>query len=75
MCKTLCNELLEFEEKVCHIELAANQTSEKLLKEVLKKLTSATEEVLHDLNEGEVTTSHLMQVAIFSLMRFNGMLE
>ncbi|KAG0605542.1 hypothetical protein M758_9G067200 [Ceratodon purpureus] len=57
MCKVLCNELaLEFEEKVCHIELAPNPSSDlKLwhLHEVLKKLTRTSEEVLRDLDEGK----------------------
>jgi tetraacyldisaccharide-1-P 4'-kinase len=59
MCKTLCNELSEFEGKVCHIELAANRSLVELLKEVLKNLTSTSEELLQQLNEGEVRTSHL----------------
>ncbi|KAG0587781.1 hypothetical protein KC19_2G191000 [Ceratodon purpureus] len=50
MCKVLCNALAsEFEDKVCHVEMAPNLTSSlKLLhlQEVLKKLTSTSEEVL-----------------------------
>ncbi|KAG0592069.1 hypothetical protein KC19_1G222500 [Ceratodon purpureus] len=57
MCKVLCNALaLEFEDKVCHVEMAPNPSSSlKLLhlQEVLKKLTSTSEEVLRGLNEGE----------------------
>ncbi|KAG0558565.1 hypothetical protein KC19_10G038200 [Ceratodon purpureus] len=57
MCKVLCNELaLEFEDKVCHVEMAPNpSSSQKLLhlQEVLKKLTRSRIEVLRDLNEGE----------------------
>ncbi|KAG0561695.1 hypothetical protein KC19_9G084600 [Ceratodon purpureus] len=57
MCKVLCNALaLEFEDKVCHVEMAPNPSSSlKLfhLQAVLKKLTSTSEEVLCGLNEGE----------------------
>ncbi|KAG0606386.1 hypothetical protein M758_9G137000 [Ceratodon purpureus] len=57
MCKVLCNALaLEFEDKVCHVEMAPNPSSAlKLLhlRAVLKKLTSSSEEVLCGLNEGE----------------------
>ena len=64
MCKVLCNALaLEFEEKVCHVEMAPNPSpSQKLmhLQEVLKKLTYTSEEVLCGLKEGEVRTSHVM---------------
>ncbi|KAG0576588.1 hypothetical protein KC19_5G091900 [Ceratodon purpureus] len=57
MCKVLCNSLaFKFEDKVCHVEMAPNPSSSlKLLhlQEVLKKLTSTSEEVLCGLNEGE----------------------
>ncbi|KAG0562037.1 hypothetical protein KC19_9G112400 [Ceratodon purpureus] len=57
MCKVLCNALaLEFEDKVCHVELAPNPSSSlKLLHlhEVLKKLTLTSDKVLKDLNEGQ----------------------
>ncbi|KAG0562058.1 hypothetical protein KC19_9G114400 [Ceratodon purpureus] len=57
MCKVLCNALaLEFEDKVCHVEMAPNPSSSlKLLhlQEVLKKLTLTSEEVLCGLKEGE----------------------
>ncbi|KAG0606381.1 hypothetical protein M758_9G136500 [Ceratodon purpureus] len=57
MCKVLCNALaFKFEDKVCHVEMAPNPSSSlKLLQlqEVLKRLTSTSEEVLCGLNEGE----------------------
>ncbi|KAG0592267.1 hypothetical protein M758_1G231600 [Ceratodon purpureus] len=53
MCKTLCNELLEFEGNVCHIELGSNRTSDDLLKEVLQRLAGKSEEFLKPLNEGQ----------------------
>ncbi|KAG0578028.1 hypothetical protein KC19_5G199100 [Ceratodon purpureus] len=57
MCKVLCNELaLEFEDKVCHVEMAPNPSSSlKLLHlhEVLKKLTLTSDKVLQDLYEGQ----------------------
>lgn len=60
MCRVLCNELaLEFDDKVCHIEMASNPSSpQKMshLHEVLNKLTRTSEEVLRGLNEGEVRT-------------------
>ncbi|KAG0605506.1 hypothetical protein M758_9G064500 [Ceratodon purpureus] len=57
MCKVLCNELaLEFEDKVCHVEMAPNPSSDlKLLhlQEVLKKFTRTSEQVLRGLDEGK----------------------
>lgn len=57
MCKILCNHLAsEFDNKVCHVEMATNQSFEELLKEVLKKFTRTTEMLLLQLKEGEVLT-------------------
>ncbi|KAG0606693.1 hypothetical protein M758_9G160600 [Ceratodon purpureus] len=57
MCKVLCNSLaLQFEDKVCHVEMTPNPSSSlKLLHlhEVLKKLTLTSDKVLKDLKEGE----------------------
>ncbi|KAG0606625.1 hypothetical protein M758_9G156100 [Ceratodon purpureus] len=57
MCKLLCNELaLEFEDKVCHVEMAPEpSSSQKLLhlQEVLRRLTRTREEDRCGLNEGE----------------------
>ena len=54
ICQTLCNELLqEFEGKVSHVELGSESPKE-LLKGVVKDLTNTSQELLQQLNEGEV---------------------
>jgi uridine kinase len=53
-CKTLSNELLqEFEGKVSHVELDSESPKE-LLKRAVKDLTNTSQELLQQLNEGEV---------------------
>jgi len=55
-CKTLCNELSSaFEGRVCHIELdSSTSNSKELLQKVLINLTRKSQEVVQQLDKGEV---------------------
>ena len=56
ICKTLCNYFsTNFCDKVCHIELRNSQDEEKMLREVLKKLTDLRHDVLDKSNVGVVS--------------------
>jgi hypothetical protein len=54
ICKALCNELVtRFHGRVCHAELE-RKSKEELLREVLRRLTDTSHEVLKGWNEDEV---------------------
>lgn len=56
ICKAMCNEMFhKFHGNVCHIELK-NSNEAQILREVLKRLTKITSEMLHGLNIDEVRT-------------------
>ena len=58
MCKILCNDLFEFSGKVCHVELGGIRSGDQMMKEVLKKLTNTSEELLQRLDEDEVSACY-----------------
>ena len=54
ICKALCNEFVtRFHGRVCHVELE-KRSKEELLREVLRRLTDTSHEVLKGWNEDEV---------------------
>ena len=68
MCKALCNEFVtRFHGRVCHAELE-RKSKEELLREVLRRLTSTSHEVLKGWNEDEVPMIDIAMEDVLLLM-------
>ena len=58
ICKALCNEFSsEFHGRVCHAELGRG-SKEELMREVLKRVTDASHELINGWREDEVCSSY-----------------
>jgi Ni2+-binding GTPase involved in maturation of urease and hydrogenase len=68
ICKALCNEFVtRFPGRVCHAELE-RKSKEELLREVLRRLTDTSHEVLKGWNEDEVPMIDIAIEDVLQLM-------